>query len=563
MALSAEGGEKAWLSRWEGWQVRARQKHANKYSYPSPQREGKPKKIQIACPDHGLFWQEAGKHMFGQGCAKCQGFGSDKLSQVKAKFPSWGWPADLEIVNSKTRFTLNCPVHGSFETLFNRLMNKTEGLSPCPKCARAEWATGSRVSVSEWVDRVKQAWGEGITLVKSSFVTGEDKANFICQDHGDFRSKVADVAGGHGCPKCGSERFLSWSDENVRVTADEFVDRANSQRQGLYKYYKETYTNMTTPMKMGCSTHGDFWQRPGNHIQLSAGCPKCGKSISKGESEIEDFLKQQGFQVTTRSRPLDGWEIDIFVEDHNLGIEYCGNYWHGELYKENHYHSEKLKRADEAGIRLVTIFEDEWLEQGEKVRSRLLNLLGKSRKIAARKCKVVDVSWDQAKTFLEQNHLQGAGTPAAIRHALIYEARIVAVCTWGTDRFSAGQSMELYRFCSEAGVALQGGLSKLVAHFIKEQTPRSLVTYADLRWGKGGVYDKAGFKRGGNTVPGYFWCKGRKRFNRHEFQKHKLADRLEKFDPAKTEVENCHDNGYWRIFDCGNAKWVMELGTNG
>lgn len=40
--------------------------------------------------------------------------------------------------------------------------------------------------------------------------------------------------------------------------------------------------------------------------------------------------------------------------------------------------------------------------------------------------------------------------------------------------------------------------------------------------------------------------------SRIKYQKHKLKDILEKFDPAKSETENMKDNDFYQIFDCGN-----------
>ena len=40
------------------------------------------------------------------------------------------------------------------------------------------------------------------------------------------------------------------------------------------------------------------------------------------------------------------------------------------------------------------------------------------------------------------------------------------------------------------------------------------------------------------------------------FQKHKLNKILNKFESNLTEWKNMQLNGYDRIWDCGNGKWV-------
>lgn len=56
------------------------------------------------------------------------------------------------------------------------------------------------------------------------------------------------------------------------------------------------------------------------------------------------------------------------------------------------------------------------------------------------------------------------------------------------------------------------------------------------------------------SKPSYFYIKGYNRYNRLEYQKHKLAKKLETFDPSKTEKENMLNNGFGIIYDCGTLK---------
>ena len=55
----------------------AKRKHGNKYDYSLVEYVDSSKKIKIICPTHGVFEQEANRHLSGCGCPKCK---SDKLS---------------------------------------------------------------------------------------------------------------------------------------------------------------------------------------------------------------------------------------------------------------------------------------------------------------------------------------------------------------------------------------------------------------------------------------------------------------------------------------------------
>lgn len=558
MALTKKAGQRLWLARWDDWKERARAKHDGKYLYTSPTRDEN-NKIRITCPDHGEFSQLPAKHLYGSGCPKCSGVGSDKLAQLKERFPNWSWEG-VSVTGSKEKLALTCPEHGEFQVSFNTLMTGRKGASPCSKCNIVARGQAARVSVDAWVQRVGRAWGDSIKLIPESVGRCQDKAKFVCSKHGEFESVLADVANGHGCPSCGKERFNLWLDSDRKVSAEEFWERANLVRGGLYEYDLSTYVDQKTPMRMICKAHGEFWQIPRNHTTLMAGCPSCSNHRSQGEAAVADYIRSLGFEVATRQRRFEGKEMDILVEELNLAIEYCGLYWHGDTLKEPYYHVDKMHLAERYGYRLITIFEDEWLEQQDKVKTRLLNALGASEKVAARSTQVVGISWNEAAAFLSEHHLQGAGKPAPICHALTKDGKVVAVTTWGRERFAGSGAMELYRFCSVGGKVVVGGLSKLVKHLTREHPmERHLVSYADLRWGTGAVYGKAGFKYEGNTGPGYFWCKGTSRMSRHLFQKHKLKARLKVFDEAKSEAENCRANGYWKVYDCGHAKWVLNV----
>ena len=124
--------------------------------------------------------------------------------------------------------------------------------------------------------------------------------------------------------------------------------------------------------------------------------------------------------------------------------------------------------------------------------------------------------------------------------------------TFGKCRFDKRHEWEMLRFCTKLNTRVVGAAGKLLRHFEKNLWPKSLVTYADRRWSQGGLYNVLGFDFVENSPPGYFYVKGCRRYSRVKFQKHKLNDQLESFDPSKTEVQNMKDNGYFRVFDCGN-----------
>lgn len=101
-----------------------------------------------------------------------------------------------------------------------------------------------------------------------------------------------------------------------------------------------------------------------------------------------------------------------------------------------------------------------------------------------------------------------------------------------------------------------GGFSKLMNYYNFE----NLVTYADLRYSNGNGYFNSGWKLIEQTYPNYwYWNKKDMHIdNRIKFQKHKLEIKLKKYNPELSEVENMYNNGFTRIWDCGNIKMKLE-----
>ena len=117
---------------------------------------------------------------------------------------------------------------------------------------------------------------------------------------------------------------------------------------------------------------------------------------------------------------------------------------------------------------------------------------------------------------------------------------------------------EITRFANKLNMTVVGGASKLFKHFLREHNPDQILTYADRRYSNGNLYKKLGFKLDGITQPNYIYIKNKKIFSRQQFQKHKLKDKLEDFNPLLTEAENMFNNGYRRMWDAGNYRFLLK-----
>lgn len=281
---------------------------------------------------------------------------------------------------------------------------------------------------------------------------------------------------------------------------------------------------------------------------------------SLAQNEINNFIISLGINTILNDRViLDGEEIDILVPEKNIGFEYDGLFWHNELRKPKDYHINKTIKASNKGIRLIHIFEDEWIHSPEIVKSRIKYLLNViTSKIPARKCKIQEVGVDTEKEFLSNNHLQGYAR-SKVKLGLYYDGILVSLMTFSSLSRSKGYkkiegSWELLRFCNVRDTTVVGGANRLFTHFIRTYNPKKILSFADKRWSVGELYHTLNFEYTGDTNINYWYVDGSEGKRLHRFGMRKNSTD----DQTLTEYENRLNQGFVRIWDCGSARFIWS-----
>ena len=284
---------------------------------------------------------------------------------------------------------------------------------------------------------------------------------------------------------------------------------------------------------------------------------------SEKEKEIVEFVKLcYNNDIIENFKNLKK-ELDIYIPEKNLAIEFNGIYWHSEEYRDKNYHYDKYKLCQDNGIKLLTIWEDDWNNKKDIVKSIVLNALNKTpSKIYARKCKINTINYTEAKSFLEINHIQG-NCSSSIRLGLYYNDELVSLMTFGkkrniTNQKSNKNEYELLRFCSKLNTNVVGGASKLFKYFTDNYLPNQVISYASCDISLGNLYERLNFKNIGHIGINYWWAKD-KRYHRSNFMKHKLIKKGA--DSNKTESEIMREKGFVKIWGSGNNKWVWTSQT--
>lgn len=297
-----------------------------------------------------------------------------------------------------------------------------------------------------------------------------------------------------------------------------------------------------------------------NKINPCTICNTVSELKSIKEKELTDFLLSLGLNLIKGDRDiLNGKEIDILLPDFNIGIEFNGLYWHCEKYVDKDYHINKTNVCESKGIHLIHIFEDEWVNNKDIVKSRLKNLFKLTdNKVYGRKCIIKEVNTKDKTKFLNDNHIQGT-IGSKVNLGLYYNDDLVSIMTFGKGRVvmnGVKNEWELLRFCNKINHSVIGGASKLFKHFIKNYKPNQLISYADRRWSQGNLYKQLGFNKTHNSTPNYFYVVNNEREHRFKYRKNLLVE--DGFDKKKTEREIMYDRKIYRIYDCGNLVYIYN-----
>jgi hypothetical protein len=292
----------------------------------------------------------------------------------------------------------------------------------------------------------------------------------------------------------------------------------------------------------------NFFRRTKSGVSICTICNPIGEHKSIKEKDIYNFIKNN-FRGEIIQSYRDGLEIDIYLPNLKIGFEFNGLYFHSDKFRSKDYHIDKLNRFRDKGIRIINIWEDDWDFKRSIIESQIMNVLGLSTKIHARKCDVKEIiDYNICRQFLKINHIQGDYPNINKSFGLYYQDELVGVMTF--DKFEGRKKMannewNLSRFCNISNHYVVGGASKLLNHFIKEYNPNRIISYADKDWSQGNLYEKIGFIKLYETKPDYKYVLNGVRKHKSGFKKSITGVSESKLDLNK-------------VWDCGKIKYEIK-----
>lgn len=525
--------------------------------------------MKLVCDKHGEFISSASEAL-AFGCPNCKNVGLGRgnsnrvdpnviLKSLQLKYPKFTFPYfDKEYVFSQSRVTVSCHKHGEWQT--NTALLQHRSGPTCKHCANESNGKNKRSSTPEFIKKAKVKHGDRFDYSKVDYITSSQNVEIICREHGSFFSLPNNHLRGTTCPKCKYEIQA----QAAQIPFEIFLERAKLVHTE-YEYSDEGYIGTDGKVKIKCPDHGWFKQIGFVHLG-GARCKKCAGRGSRGQEAVLNFISGLGFKTIADYRyGASKQEVDVYLPELKIAFEYNGVYWHSSKYRSNDFHLSKSKGCAAAGIKLIHIFSDEWENRPEVVKQLIRMRLGKAdEKIAARKCIISQVPNDVAQLFYNKHHIQGWYGEGE-NFALTLKGEIVAMMTFTlklpeSDKNQRRLKWELARFASATRVI--GGASKILAHARKHLNFTELVSYSDNRLFEGGMYEALGFKLKTKIRPTYTYMKPSEgiRLHKSNFRHSKLARKFgENYDPKLTEKQNCENNGYYQVYDCGLTKWELTV----
>ena len=268
-------------------------------------------------------------------------------------------------IKSSVPSIIKCSIHGFFKQKPNNHLNG----QGCPKCNG-----GVKYTKEQFIHKANIIHNNFYDYSNVQYLNSKEKIEIICPKHGSFLQTPNNHIKNRGCPKCGKDELANLFKKNI----EDIINKMQIVHENKYSYPKITsYTNNRDKIKIFCKNHGFFEQSISGHMNKKNGCPKCKSIISKPEIEIQEYIKNLGFEILTNKRNIiKPKELDIYIPELKKAIEFNGEYWH---YSKKHFipgeHGLKSNLCRKKGIKLLHIREDLWIKDKEKTKKSIEKFL--------------------------------------------------------------------------------------------------------------------------------------------------------------------------------------------
>ena len=272
----------------------ANNNHKNKYDYSLikelPKRDTR---VNIICPNHGIFEQSFNKHLIGNGCKNCadKKLGKERIEKANMKFINkaniihmnkYDYSKSIYI-SARDNMIIICKKHGDFEQSPNRHLSG----SGCKKCANDKTKEIMSMPWEIYKEQLEKIHNNIYDYSNVIWRGSDNEINVKCNTHGNFTIRAQFHKNGTGCQKCSKENKIQYNKHTTEI----FIEMAIKIWANTYDYSKVDYKDSNNKVIIICKTHGEFEQIPPNHLKY--GCGACGRESNKRNIYLKDKCKSE------------------------------------------------------------------------------------------------------------------------------------------------------------------------------------------------------------------------------------------------------------------------------
>jgi len=320
-------------------------------------------KLEYICPRGHKYNISWGNWSQGRRCPYCSKYRNRyTIEFIRSEFAKENYTLlSKEYKNAHQKLEYICP-NGHRHSISWSNWNSKLKKHRCSICSRKKVANSQRLDM----DYIRKSFEkEEYKLLTTEYINSQQKLECICPNNHNYSVTWANWQQGHRCP-CQSYCMRP----TIEFIRSEFAKED-------YKLLTTEYVNNQQKLDYICPEgheHSINWK----HWWDGTRCPECIGIISKGETQVRNFVKSLNIEVSSNNRNQIfnpetnyGLELDIFMPSLNKAIEYNGEYWHQD--KDRDLLKQQLCKSK--SIDLLTIWDKEWLNDKKKCKSKIVNFI--------------------------------------------------------------------------------------------------------------------------------------------------------------------------------------------
>ena len=270
---------------------------------------------------------------------------------------------------------------------------------------------------------------------------------------------------------------------------------------------------------------------------------------SKKEKNILTYIRDiyKGEIIENNRTILSGQEIDIYLPKENVGIEFNGTRFHSDSYKDKHYHYNKTNKCAKLGIRLVHLYEYEFMNTSDALNRYINGLVNKNKTVLmARKLIVKYIDINEEQEFLYKYDIYGYKNSNICIGLIDRYNDVVAIMAFKHIKDSI-RDYEMCNLCFKNDIIICGGSEKMLKYFIDYEKVERIIAYCNKSKFTGEVYKRLGFKSVNNDIE-YTWA------NEH--------GKLDTKDTINISEKTLRSNRCYKIYGAGIDKYELVITEN-